>query len=282
MPRISALTLYPVKSMRGIDVETATLTPLGLRHDRQFMVVRGNGRFVTQRDAPELALIETSLMGDGVILSRPGHGTVHVSFRHDGGRLIHTRVWKDECEALDQGDAVSDWLTDALQSKDSLRLVAMAPGFDRPQGKAKLLGANNRTLFADAAPFLVANEASLERLNHELAGDGIDPVPMNRFRPNIVLRGLPAFAEHTRASLAGKGFALRLHYPCQRCIVTTIDQATAVKSPLHEPYRTLARINPMPDRETSPAFGQNATLAHGDGCTVRRGDSLRIEDSNIE
>ena len=191
MIEVTGLTVYPVKSMRGIHVEQCALTPLGLRHDRRFMVVRGNGQFVTQRDLPLLALIQTQLADDGVVLSRPGHGRIHVPFGGREGRRFRTRVWKDECETMDQGESVSRWLTDALESADSLHLVSMMPGFTRPQGKAELLGADNPTLFADAAPFLLTNEASLARLNDALREAGGTPVPMDRFRPNIVVRGLP-------------------------------------------------------------------------------------------
>ena len=276
--RITALTLYPVKAMRGVDVKEANLTPLGLEHDRRFMVVRENGCFVTQRDVPLLALVSPALEGGGVVLSREGYGQARIPPPSPEGRTIHTRVWGDPCLTTDLGDEISHWLTKAVDSEIPLRLVAMAPGYQRPQGKSDLLGAQNRTVFADAAPFLVTNEASLERLNETLAEQHLDTVPMNRFRPNIVLRGLPAFDEQQQATLAGDGYALRLHYPCQRCIVTTIDQRTAVKNDRHEPYRTLAALNPMPGKEHAPAFGQNATLAAGEGRIIRVGDLLKITE----
>ncbi|MBT8056956.1 MAG: MOSC N-terminal beta barrel domain-containing protein [Gammaproteobacteria bacterium] len=277
--RITALTLYPVKSMRGIDVTQGTLTPRGLVHDRRFMVVREDGRFVTQRDVPKLALVRTALEHEGVVLSREDFGRTQVPFDRKEGRTVHTRVWGDACVTTDQGDELSRWLTAALESTNPLRLVAMAHGFERPQGKADLLGEENRTVFADAAPFLVTNRASLDRLNTALAAGGHDAVPMNRFRPNIVVEGLPAFGEHQQTTLASDDYALRLHYPCQRCIVTTIDQDSALKNPRHEPYRTLTSLNSIPGKDRSPAFGQNATLVRGEGHTIRVGDLLRKKDS---
>ncbi len=242
------------------------------------MVVRDDGRFVTQRDCPELALVETALDATGVRLSRPGCGSHHVPFGRLDGERIETRVWKDRCETVDQGEDVARWLGEALRSKARLRLVAMAPGFLRPQGKAEALGADTHTLFADAAPYLVANEASLEALNHELQVRGHEAVPMNRFRPNLVVRGLAPFAEHHRVEWRGPGYALRLCHPCERCIVTTIDQDTAARHPGREPYRTLAEINPVPARGGAPAFGHNAILAAGAGRTVRIGDRLELKD----
>jgi uncharacterized protein YcbX len=273
---ITALAVYPVKSMRGIALERAALTPLGIEHDRRFMVVRADGTFVTQRDTPAMALIETAIEADGLLLSREGRGFVRVPFETRGGKRVETRVWKDTCVTADQGDVISRWLTEALESAERLRLVAMAPAFERPQGKPGLLGAATRTLFADAAPYLVTNEASLDALNTKLREKGEAAVPMNRFRPNIVVRGLPAFAEHSTSLLRGDHCELKLRYPCERCIVTTIDQHTAVKNPAFEPYRSLAELNPAPGRASKPAFGQNATLANTGPVTVGVGDRLRV------
>lgn len=271
---VAGLYTYPVKSMKGIALQSAVLTPLGLEHDRCFMVVRADGSFVTQRDTPLMALLETALEPGGLRLSRDGFGHVHVPFDAEGGETVPTRVWKDACDTVDQGETVSRWLTEALESTEQLRLVAMAGNFERPQGKPDRLGADTRTLFADAAPYLVAAESSLAALNRALAERGRGQVPMNRFRPNVVVRGTPAFAEHTEADWAGDGYAFRLCYPCERCVVTTIDQSTARKDPDWEPYRTLAGINPVPGRETAPAFGQNAILSTGAGQTIRVGDSI--------
>ena len=271
---ISGLTIYPVKSMQGIELESAKLTPHGLENDRRFMVVRTNGRFVTQRDLSRLALIETSLVEDGIVLSMDGHGSATVPLTVVDGTRIHTKVWGDECETMDQGAGISRWLTSALNSSGTLKLVRMAPGFIRPQSQPENLGTKTTTHFADAAPLLVANESSLEALNRELETRGHSPVPMNRFRPNIVVRGLAPFAEHQIAELSSENYRLGLCHPCERCVVTTIDQATGIKNPDRQPFRTLGEINPMPGTEPSPAFAQNAILKEGQGQTIALGDRL--------
>jgi len=271
---ISGLTIYPVKSMKGIELESAELTLHGLQNDRRFMVVRANGRFVTQRDLSRLALVQTSLDEDGIVLSMDGHGSVTVPFKKADGERIHTKVWGDECETVDQGAGISRWLTSALESSGTLKLVRMAPGFVRPQSQPENLGAKTTTQFADAAPLLVANESSLEVLNRELETRGHIPVPMNRFRPNIVVRGLAPFAEHQIAELSSENYRLGLCHPCERCVVTTIDQATGIKNPDRQPFRTLGEINPMPGTERSPAFAQNAILKEGEGQTMALGDRL--------
>jgi uncharacterized protein YcbX len=272
---ITGINIYPVKALKGITLDQARLTPQGLLNDRRWMVVRSNGKFVTQRDLPRLALIHTSLDELGVTLELAGHGETSVPFRSTGGEPVQTKVWGVPCEALDEGEEISRWLTCALASKKPLKLVRMAPGFVRPQGKPEELGEKTHTLFADAAPFLVANEASLQALNRELASRGHEQVPMNRFRPNIVVRGLEPFAEHKLGGLYSSGCRLKFCHPCERCVVTTINQDTAEKDPGWQPFNTLKEINPVPGKKKpAPAFGQNAILEKGDRAVISIGDHL--------
>jgi uncharacterized protein YcbX len=270
--RITGLYIYPVKSMKGIALQQAQLTPRGIRHDRLWMVVRANGRFVTQRDIPRMALVETGLNEDGVVLSMQGHGSITVPFAFDEGESIETRVWGDECQTVDQGEAVSQWLSGALGSEEPLRLVRMRPDFARPQNHPEIFGQDTVVDFADAAPFLVASEASLKQLNSVLESRSLSAVPMNRFRPNIVLRGLEPFAEHKLSGLSTESCQFQMRAPCERCVVTTIDQATGEKDPQRQPFKTLQEINPVPGKENAPAFAQYATLAQGDQECITVGD----------
>lgn len=278
MIEVTSLTIYPVKSMKGIGLDRARLTPQGLEHDRRFMVVRPNGRFVTQRDLPRLALVRTAVEDDRVVLSLDGCGAIVVPGAECEGRRIETKVWGDPCETVDLGEDVSRWLTDVLRSETPLRLVRMATGFVRPQSRPEHLGADTHTFFADAAPFLVAGESSLARLNRELEKRGHQPVPMDRFRPNIVVRGLEPFAEHAAGGLRSDRYRLGFCHPCERCVVTTIDQATAEKDPGWQPFRTLRDINPVPGGKPAPAFGQNAVLLGGERQTISVGDRLALLD----
>jgi hypothetical protein len=120
----------------------------------------------------------------------------------------------------------------------------------------------------------VANEASLQTLNEHLEAAGHQAVPMNRFRPNIVVKGLEAFAEHKLSRLQGDDFSLGLRHPCERCVVTTIDQNTAEKDPARQPFKTLREINPMPGKKPAPAFGHNAILLQGEQSTLKTGTHL--------
>ena len=272
--QIAGLFVYPVKSMKGIALDESILTAKGLLHDRIWMVVRPDGRFVTQRGLPRLALVSTRLDDAGVTLSVEGHGSIAIPFDSGGGSAVATQVWGDACEAVDEGPAVSRWLTRALDSPETLRVVRMAAGFRRPQNKPERFGADTTTHFADSAPFLVASEASLAELNRELVAGGHEAIPMNRFRPNIVVRGLEPFAEHRARELVSEDWHLCLADACERCLVTTIDQQTAQRNPAREPYLTLRRINPVPGPKPAPAFAQNAILGSGEGQRIVLGSSL--------
>jgi hypothetical protein len=278
--QVTGLFVYPVKSMKGIALDEATLTPKGLEHDRRWMVVRPHGRFVTQRDEPRLALIHTGLDARGLTLSRAGHGSVFVPFEFTGGPRLQTRVWNDDCSVEDEGDEIARWLNDAIGDSQGLRLVRMAAGFQRSLTAADRYGEGTTTEFADSAPYLVASESSLERLNTELKTQGHPPVPMNRFRPNFVLRGLPPFAEHRAARLEGDGWSIALVDHCERCLVTTVDQETGERDPAREPYLTLRRVNPSPGEKAAPAFAQNAKLGSGAGARVAVGSVLTLSPAS--
>jgi uncharacterized protein YcbX len=271
---VTALSIYPVKSMKGIAVDRAVLTAVGLEHDRRFMVVRSDGQFVTQRELPMLALIHTQLENGGISLTRDGFGRVDVPPDRLQGEEIQTKVWGDHCTTIDQGKEISRWLESALESSESLRLVRMKEGFRRPQNRPELLGEDTTTHFADSAPYLVTNESSLDALNRHLVSNGHQAVPMNRFRPNIVIRGLDAFAEHQLSRLRTENYQLDFCHPCKRCVVTTINQDSAEKHPGGQPFKTLRDINPMPGKKPAPAFGQNAILTTGEHATVALGDKL--------
>jgi len=258
--------------MKGIAVDKAQLTSKGLLYDRHWMVVGENGRFITQRDIPRMALVNTRLGAEGVELGMQGHGSISVPFDLFRGEQIETSVWRVRCQAIDQGKHISDWLTRALVSKEPLRLVRMDPDYTRPQNKPKIMGEKTTTDFADAAPFMVANQASLDELNSVLESNSSQAVPMNRFRPNIVVQGLEPFAEHKLAGLSAENYELRLRAPCERCIITTMDQETAKKDPHGQPFKTLQTINPIPEKVKAPAFGQYATLSRGEAMNIMVGD----------
>lgn len=272
---VTALNVYPVKSMKAVPLQRAVLTPFGLEYDRRWMVVRDNGRFVTQREISRLALIQPRLADGRVELSLDGTDAIELP-AEPMGEILKSAVWGDDCTVVSAGDAISDWLTDCLQSRERLHLVHMAPDFARPQNHPDRMGPDTTTVFADLAPVLVANEGSLAALNDELRTRALAPVPMNRFRPNVVVQGLDAFAEHDVGTLAGPHYVLHLRDRCERCVVTTIDQNSGIADPQRQPFRTLADINPLPGNPRSAVFGENATLKRGAGETIAVGDRLAV------
>ena len=277
MLTIHQLAVYPVKSLRGFRVDCAILTPQGLAHDRQWMIVNEANRFVTQRKYAQMILIHTRIENQQLILYKPSTPelpelTIHMDTVPDTS-LIDVVVWKDTCQALDEGEAASQWLSKALNIPDKLRLVRIG-NTPRPQSKPELLGEHTHTFFADAAPFLVTNDQSLCRLNTHLNHHDIASVTMEHFRPNIVLSGLDAFAEHQLGSITHFEYELQFCYPCQRCVVPTIDIASGVRHPQQQPFSLLAELNAMPENAKAPAFGENAILSRGEGKKIRVGDQL--------
>ncbi len=271
MPRISGLFLYPVKSLRGFAVPSIDLDSLGFVGDRRFMVVDAAGRFLTQRTLPRMASIEASLAPGLLTLSVDGSGPISVSTAPDPrAPLRAVSVWKSEgLQAEDCGDAVAGWLSDFL--KTPCRLVRIGEKFLRPMLKATARP-GDAVAFADAFPLLVISEASLADLNDRIQENGGEPVPMNRFRPSIVVSGCEAFAEDTWRRIRVGAVTLRAGGPCARCVVTTTDQVTGERlGP--EPLRTLAAYRRAAADPTDVNFGQNFIheTKHG---TLRVGDAV--------
>lgn len=150
----------------------------------------------------------------------------------------------------------------------------MAEDHKRPQSKPDLLGALTTTEFADAAPYLICNQASLKAVNQSLINNKLLPVSIEHFRPNIVIEGIQAFQEHTIASIEHEQYSLQHCYPCQRCIVPTIDIATGQRHPQQQPFSLISELNGMPDNPKAPAFGENAILLRGENKIIKIGDQL--------
>ena len=276
--QIEQLYVYPVKSLRGIAVDHWPVTPQGLLHDRQWMLVMPNGRFVSQRQLPQMALIDTGLDAETLYLSRDGYGEVRLPLRDaETGEVRPATVWSDNCIVTETSQEASAWLTQVLRSPQPLTLVQLAPGQQRIQSQPERFGAETHTRFADAAPFLVAGSSSLAALNQALQQRQQTAVDMRRFRPNIVLSGVEAFAEHQLRQLRHlDGSILWLRDHCERCIITTINPDSGIKHPQRQPYPTLAAINPMPDNPQAAAFGVNATVASlPESCLWHIGDRLQ-------
>jgi len=265
MIRITGLNVYPVKGCRGIAVDSARVAATGFEHDREWLITRPDGRFITQREEPRLALIETALSDTALRLRLPGGSELRVAAAASG-REVEVTIWKDSCAAFDAGDQPAEFLTGYLGSP--VRLVRFDARRKRASDRQWTPDVEALNQFSDGFPWLLASEASLDELNSRLQ----NKLPMNRFRPNIVVSGLPPFGEDQLHDLTAGTVRLRRVKGCTRCIVTTTDQATGLRDG-KEPLQALAKFRF--DRELKGViFGQNLILIEGVGAQLRVGQEL--------
>ncbi|MGM0825339.1 MAG: MOSC domain-containing protein [Pseudomonadota bacterium] len=277
---ISELNVYPVKSLQGIALEQTQLHEHGLAWDRRWMLVDARQRFVTQRQIPALATVGVALSDDALILSHPDVEPLAVPLAEPEGNLRLVSVWDDHCKALPESVEVTRWLEAALgASASGLSLVRFATDFQRSVEEDFLAGGAAHTYFADGYPFLLTTTGSLAALNEALVAGGHEPVPMSRFRPNVVIDSDAPWAEDRWATLTEStgAFQFALRKPCQRCKITTIDQQTAVIQEPAEPLKTLLALNTQPALKGAH-FGQNATLLKGEGAVIRVGAALEARE----
>lgn len=267
VPRVTGLFVYPVKSCRGHAVERAEVDAWGFLDDRRYLIVSPDGQFFTQRALPRLALVDTELTARGLTLGAAHHGEVFVAAAEQHGRRQVT-VWKNTVAADDCGAAAAEWLTRFLGTP--AHLVRMGPDFDRPV-KPSQARPGDQVTFADAFPFLVISEASLAHLNDRIIAAGGEAVPMDRFRPNLVVSNTVPFAEDDWPTFRAGDIMFRNAGPCGRCIVTTTDQRTGERG--KEPLRTLATFRRDVADPTEVNFGANLVHETKRGA-VRLGDAV--------
>jgi len=261
MVSVEELHIYPLKSARGIAKSSVRLASTGLEWDRNWMITDSAGVFLTQRTHPNLARIETSLSGTSLTLRAPGLPPLELPFGFQGD-VISVQVWKDRCQGHDQGQAASDWASAAVEK--SVRLVRV-PSMPTRAANPEYAGPQLAPVaFPDGFPILVCNRASLDDLNARMP----EPIPMERFRPNIVLNGLAPFAEDRIASVQVGSVTLKLVKPCTRCVITSTDQRTGERSTNPLPYLREFRF----DRNLlGVTFGENAVVVAGVGASIERG-----------
>ena len=246
MITISSLIYYPIKACRGFEVDTANVERMGLQHDRRMMVVTPDGGFLTQREYPRLALV-TPKLNDGTLeLTAPDYDSIQVGIQTTGVP-VSVGVWKSRgVQAIDQGEEAAQWFSDWLGTE--VRLVHIADGYIRRVSQEYAVQPDDHTGFADGYPILLTSEEGLQDLNSRLAS----PVPMNRFRPNVVVKGCEPFAEDNWNRIRAGDVELAVVKPCARCVVTTIDKNTLETS--KEPLKTLGKYR---KQKLGAIFGQN-------------------------
>jgi uncharacterized protein YcbX len=261
--QVTALYCYPIKSCAGTEMTEAVVTSRGIEGDRGMMVVNPAGRFLTQREHPRMALIQPVASATSLTVSAPGMPPLAVDRQGDGPRRA-VIVWRDRCQAVDQGDEAAGWFSDFLGR--SCRLVRLPDDVTRPVNPRYARRPDDQVAFSDGFPFLLLSEESLADLNARLAA----PLEMRRFRPNIVVAGAGAYAEDGWRHLRIGALTFDVVKPCQRCAITTVDQATAERGT--EPLRTLATYRQVPSGGVM--FGQN--LLHDGEGYLRVGDAVTV------
>lgn len=259
--RLSAIYRYPLKSARGQSLTEATIDPFGLSGDRRWMLVDAQERFLSQRSTPVLALLE-ALPGQESLSLRFGEQALRVAAPDASAPGLEVDIWNDRVGALLADPAANDWLT--AQLGIDVRLVYF-PDEGRRRVDPAFALAQERVAFSDGFPLLIISQASLNDLNTRLD----TPVPMDRFRPNLVISGSEPFAEDSWKRLRIGETVIDLVKPCSRCAIPSIDQRNARRDPAIN--RVLADFR---RRDGAIYFGMNALGEEGGRITV--GDEVAV------
>ncbi len=277
MPILSALTLYPIKSCAGISLQEATLTREGLMseqiYDREWMVVGPDGVCLTQREYPRMALIVPQLKASTLELRAPGMLRLELELGLPDPDLAPTltvQVWDDTVLAYDCDDTTAAWFTAAIGTP--CRLARFHAKATRSVSQKWTKGASATTLFSDGYPVLIAGSASLDDVNERLRAAGRDAIPMNRFRPNVVIDGIEAFEEDYVESFQLGEAVLAPVKPCSRCPMPSVDQASGSFGP--DPLDVMQSYRAKPELDGAICFGMNAIITEGAGQRLRVGQEV--------
>jgi uncharacterized protein YcbX len=279
MPTLSAITLYPIKSCAGLSLEEATLTPLGLMtaqiYDREWMVVDENGVAMTQREHPRMALIKPTIKGSTLEVQAPGMLRLEIPLGlpdPSAAPTLQTQVWDDAVLAYDCDALTAEWFTKAIGVP--CRLARFHANAKRAVSTTWTSGVQATTMFSDGYPMLVAGTASLDDLNQKLVAAGRAAIPMNRFRPNLVIDGIEAFEEDYAESFQIGEVVLKPVKPCPRCPMPSIDQATGEFGP--DPLDIMQSYRAKPELDGALCFGMNSILIAGADQRVRVGQEIEV------
>jgi len=279
MVQITDLFIYPVKSLKGISLNKSETALRGLKFDREWMITNSDYEFITQREIESMATIKVSIGSDTLMLSSTNNTQYKIPLDSIKSEPIKASVWGDICDAYDEGDGASLWLTNVLgQYKGkSLRLVRFASQELRPVPSKYLEGMEAQSAFSDQFPYLITSWESLDKLNKGLIKNGSQVAKMDRFRPNIVVKGIKDLEKKTSLNFLCQrsGYSFGLRKPCKRCKIITINQDDGKIDNPKEPLATLTSLR-FSDEINGAFFGQNAILLSTKNYTLKVGDELSI------
>jgi uncharacterized protein YcbX len=269
MFKISELYIYPIKSLGGIKLDNAVITDRGIKHDRRWMLIDANNRFISQRECAKMALLKTHISADYLTVTNTSdNSSINIPLTPPKKEAIQVTIWDDDCTGQLVDNDIDTWFTNVL-GRD-IRLVYMPDSTARFTEPA-YAPADSITSFSDAYPFLLIGQSSLDDLNNRLNSR----LPINRFRPNIVFTGGTPYQEDLMNSFTINNIAFNGVKLCARCIMITIDQTDA--SIGKEPTKTLASYRA---KNNKIYFGQN--LVHSGGGTISVGDELAVLSTHTD
>ena len=270
MLQISELFIYPIKSLPGVAVQSARVTEKGLEHDRRWMLVDENNNFLSQREHAIMTQLQVSIENSGLkVINKKNQDSLYIPFKVENGEdTINVTVWDDTCQAEYVNKNADDWFSTALEMK--CRLVYM-PDKSKRTVDQRYAPEDAVTSFADAYPFLLIGQASLDDLNSRIS----EALPMDRFRPNIVFTGGEPYEEDLIADFTAGNINFSGVKLCARCVMTVINQDTGVKG--KEPLKTLATYRL---KNKKILFGQN--LIHQGEGIISVGDELHVNSRQHE
>ncbi len=262
--KVSEIFVYPIKSLGGISMKSCEVDSRGFKFDRRWMLIDSDGNFMTQRNYPKMALLKVELSIEGLFVKDKSGNLkpLFVPFENRFNHKTEVPIWNDKCEAVFVGKFADDWFGKVLNC--NCRLVFMPDYVKRFVDKSYAFK-NEIVSFADGFPFLLIGQASLDDLNSRLS----EPLPINRFRPNIVFTGAEPFQEDSFSVIMINDLHFNVVKPCARCIITTTDQVTAERSA--EPLKTLSTFRKSKNKVL---FGMN--LVHQNIGRISIGDDLIV------
>jgi uncharacterized protein len=275
---VSKLCVYPLKSGQGIELQQAQVQTKGLVGDRIMMLVSGNGKFITQRQFPQLAKIQVIIVGQNITLQVVDNSFPSITFIATlNGTLIEVEIWRDRFLAIDQGNEVAQWFHQFLNLPEDkfCRLVRQSSADSRLLAKKYPNDEDLPLSLVDNYPVMLTATASLLELNEriiEIHQQRSQAIPMNRFRPNLVIETVEPFIEDCWRLIQIGEIQFKVVRPCSRCIITTIDQSEGNKNSLKEPLNTLGTFRQL--SEQGVMFGVN--LIPQDEGIIQLGDRLEV------
>jgi hypothetical protein len=285
MIQVTDIYIYPVKSLKGIQIMEAEAGMRGLRYDREWMITDSDYQFLTQREIEAMATITVSVSKNCLLIQSIDGDELKVDLNAERSGLVKVSVWDDTCDAYDEGEVASYWLTDKLgywQGR-TLRLVRFSSDGKRPVPAKYLHGREAESAFSDQFPFLITSWDSLEKLNEGLVENGKQEVTMDRFRPNIVIGDIDGIENKTLLDLVCQdgNYEFGLRKPCKRCKITTINQNSGEIIDFKEPLATLTSLG-FSDDNYGAYFGQNAILLSDQNCIISVGDVLQASTKSSD